>query len=837
MEKDMKNNAPDDFTDVFDDSDDAVIDDILEEAKYYSEMQKAERRARLFAGDNAPEIFSTTDQKIKTTTTSPLDLTGNIPVVKTENTENAEPKHSENLKSEDTMNAARLMETQDEYEQEHEDFLNPEKVPPKSDVNENHADGEESGAGRFEQIFGDVKVKDRHNGVMLNYSSDESARRIELKSSSFYETVKSAYEDFEEEDRCENEAQLKQEQEEQEHRDTVKRAGKINSGFVSKLMGFFSTDSGEDENEDEEESGDSPEERPINDYTERGQEKNIFTELNFRIKSTGFKMWLLLLLTVVSVVLSVLVSAFPEDISSAVMNAPVIYALVNLALIGSAFVISLSTISNGLVPLAHFKGNSDTAAAVASVMCVLQAICALFGSNDYFNGKYSYYTAAVLAGLFANALGKRVMVKRIKENFKFITSRRPNFSVDLYDDERLSREMSGGTAANDPIVACQSRRPFLTDFLKLSYSRDKCELVCARLAPATLICTLVVGVLYGIFKQSFTGAVSVCAVLSAVSVPLCGLLAVNLPLRSLGKELSRKNAMISGYPAVVKFCQTNCVTVDASELYAKGVTVKGLKTYDGLRTDEGFIAAAAVLKEASSPIYSAFSGFLNKQSDITLPGVESWIYEDGLGLVAWVNNERVIIGSREIMVKYGVNMPPIGAEEKRTENYDLTYIAFSGELIAILSLEYRPQRAMLTELRRAELNGISVLVSTTDCNITQEKIAGDFDVYFRSVKVLSSGHTTVAREKSLPKQESAKAYVATKGSAASMLRVLSGCVRLKGMFNTGIVLQVISVILGVVIIAALCMFSSVSFVKTGGVLVYMAFWFAAIIAVQKIHRP
>ena len=36
MEKDMKNNAPDDFTDVFDDSDDAVIDDILEEAKYYS---------------------------------------------------------------------------------------------------------------------------------------------------------------------------------------------------------------------------------------------------------------------------------------------------------------------------------------------------------------------------------------------------------------------------------------------------------------------------------------------------------------------------------------------------------------------------------------------------------------------------------------------------------------------------------------------------------------------------------------------------------------------------------------------------------------------------------
>lgn len=117
MEKDMKNNAPDDFTDVFDDSDDAVIDDILEEAKYYSEMQKAERRARLFAGDNAPEIFSTTDQKIKTTTTSPLDLTGNIPVVKTENTENAEPKHSENLKSEDTMNAARLMATQDEYEQ------------------------------------------------------------------------------------------------------------------------------------------------------------------------------------------------------------------------------------------------------------------------------------------------------------------------------------------------------------------------------------------------------------------------------------------------------------------------------------------------------------------------------------------------------------------------------------------------------------------------------------------------------------------------------------------------------------------------------------------------
>ncbi len=858
MEKDWDGGA---YTDgIFGDSgDEAVIDAILEEAKYYAEKEKAERRAKLFVGDNAAQIFSTAEKTVRTTNTNPLDLTGEFPINaassgKTEESgassaqtpPPSDGSRTEDLKVEATMRAARLMETPDEYEMQEEDFLNPDRASPSAkgaslpqDKPQAEEAPSESAAGEYEKIFGIHSPRSKRESEFIHYAPGGAVMQIPLRNAKFSDTVRGEYEEFMREAEKEQAEERAAMQEKQKQKQTVGGVRRMNSSFVTKLMDFFSTGEEDEIDSDGEPPYEEPEEEPIADYDEKGEEKNIFDELNFRLRSTSFKAALLLLLALISGSLAILCSAIPEKISGALMNAPVVYAVINLVITVFAIVISLSTITNGLVPLVRFKGNSDTAVAVACILCAVQSVSALFASEEYFSGTYSLYTAALLLALFANALGKRIMVKRIRENFKFITSRRANYAVGLYEEEKLSKEMTAGTAVNDPVIAYQHRSGFLNDFLKLSYAQDKCELVCSRLAPVTFICSLVLGVLYAVLKHSFFGGIASCAVVAVISVPVCNMLVVNLPLRSFGKELLRKNAMLSGYPAFMKFSQTNAVVVDACELYSNGVSLRGLKTFETLRGDEAFVCAAAVLKEAKSPLYFAFSGFLSKQKDIALPKVESWVYEENLGLVAWVNNERVIIGSREIMSKYGVKLPPIGYEEKekKKQKREITFIAFSGEAVAMLSLKYTPKRAMLTELQRAEMNGISILVSSSDCNITQEKVAGDFDIYYRSVKILSPGHTAVAREKAAEAVPRSRAYLATKGGAASMLRALSGCLKLRSAIHVGIVLQVVSVILGILLLATLCLFSSVSFITAAGVIIYMVFWFAAIIIAQKIHRP
>lgn len=74
---------------------------------------------------------------------------------------------------------------------------------------------------------------------------------------------------------------------------------------------------------------------------------------------------------------------------------------------------------SGLTPLTHFKGNSDTAVALAAVASVIQTVVSFFCLYGVTGFDINYYTVIVLVAFFANNLGKLLMVLRVKENFKF----------------------------------------------------------------------------------------------------------------------------------------------------------------------------------------------------------------------------------------------------------------------------------------------------------------------------------------------------------------------------------------------------------------------------------
>ncbi len=58
----------------------------------------------------------------------------------------------------------------------------------------------------------------------------------------------------------------------------------------------------------------------------------------------------------------------------------------------------------------------------------------------------------------------------------------------------------------------------------------------------------------------------------------------------------------------------------------------------------------AILKEAKNPIAKVFEKVVD-ETEGDLPEVESVLYEDELGLVGWVNGERILVGNRELMTK------------------------------------------------------------------------------------------------------------------------------------------------------------------------------------------
>lgn len=601
--------------------------------------------------------------------------------------------------------------------------------------------------------------------------------------------------------------------------------------IMANLVGFFSKDTSNDD--------DTPvkETEVVDDYMGEDDEKSIMQEINLNIKKLFGRTMLTGGLALVSIIITVLVRLFPQAICNAVFFAPVAYAVINFLLIGFSTFVNRVAIMSGLTPLAHFKGNSDTAVALAAVASVVQTVVSFFCLYGVTSFDINYYTVIVLAAFFANNLGKLLMVLRVKENFKFTAADGQRYAAKIYNNESVAAQMMSGTAVERPIIAYQHRTGFPSNFLKISYAPDPSEDLASKLAPATAVIAVVVALLYGIFFGSFSGAVNAFALVCAVCIPVSTLLAVNIPMYDLCKKLLPTGAMLSGYPSVKQFCDSTAVMVDANELFpADSVFLDGIKTFEDYNIDESLLCGIAILKEAKNPIAKVFEKVVD-ETDGDLPEVESVLYEDELGLVGWVNGERILVGNRELMTKYSVETPSIEYEDKYIQSgKQVTYVARAGRLIAMFVTHYIADSILMPELHRAEANGISILVHSTDCNITNDLICSLYNVFYRTVKVLPTGLGTVLKECKSTFEETSRAYLITNGKTSAFLKAVSGSVHIKRNISLSIVIQLISVVLGVLLTATLALYAGVGVLGTLEVLIYSLFWGVATLVAPLIHK-
>ena len=601
--------------------------------------------------------------------------------------------------------------------------------------------------------------------------------------------------------------------------------------IMANLVGFFSKDTSNDD--------DTPvkETEVVDDYMGEDDEKSIMQEINLNIKKLFGRTMLTGGLALVSIIITVLVRLFPQAICNAVFFAPVDYAVINFLLIGFSTFVNRVAIMSGLTPLAHFKGNSDTAVALAAVASVVQTVVSFFCLYGVTSFDINYYTVIVLAAFFANNLGKLLMVLRVKENFKFTAADGQRYAAKIYNNESVAAQMMSGTAVERPIIAYQHRTGFPSNFLKISYAPDPSEDLASKLAPATAVIAVVVALLYGIFFGSFSGAVNAFALVCAVCIPVSTLLAVNIPMYDLCKKLLPTGAMLSGYPSVKQFCDSTAVMIDANELFpADSVFLDGIKTFEDYNIDESLLCGIAILKEAQNPIAKVFEKVVD-ETDGDLPEVESVLYEDELGLVGWVNGERILVGNRELMTKYSVETPSIEYEDKYIQSgKQVTYVARAGRLIAMFVTHYIADSILMPELHRAEANGISILVHSTDCNITNDLICSLYNVFYRTVKVLPTGLGTVLKECKSTFEETSRAYLITNGKTSAFLKAVSGSVHIKRNISLSIVIQLISVVLGVLLTATLALYAGVGALGTLEVLIYSLFWGVATLVAPLIHK-
>lgn len=874
------------------------IESILEETHYLADQERMEQTAEKYrVKPKVEEIFSNADKKPRLKNVSPLDesepdTSNSIVGDKTAATMQAELIMDgnddelvtpEQLKAEAEKKAAeRAEKAKREYEEAKKKAAEEENkivtLTPEYDENTEFS-GEV--LGEVEQFREDAEIKSYHtididipdgktekkeekkedSAEALNtpvhqlhppekpprkvvakvpvYRPDEPRNILNVKAGRFSDAVANEYEEYV---RSKNpsviahvlrpETAVADEgaaPAEQNHKDSRPLGEKV----ISALVGIFSKDESDDSDTVKDENAE-----PVEDYTGEEDERSIFYELNHNIKKLFMRSLLSGIIAAIVVVLTVVTRLFPSGICSAIPFAPAAYAILLFVLMAASLVLNRVAMLSGLSPLVRVKGNSDTAVAVAGAAGMIQIIVSFFCLGDL-NGFYvNYYTVIPLIAFFANNVGKLLMVLRVKDNFRFVSSKGQKYASKIYNNESVARQMMSGTAADRPIIAYQHKTKFPANFLKISYAPDPSEDLASKLAPITTVASVIIAIIYGIVKMSFADALNAFALVAAVSVPVATLLSVNAPVRKLCKTLLSYGAMLSGYPSVKQFCDSTAVMIDATELFpAESISLEGIKTFEEYAIDESLLCGIAILKEAQNPIANAFDSVVAETNE-TLPEVESVLYEDEIGLVGWINSERILVGSRTLMEKYSVEVPNMEYEEKYTsQGRQVTYLSRAGRLVAMFVTKYTADPQLKAEMQRAETNGISFLIRTTDYNVTNDLIANLYDLFYRSIKVLPTGLGNVLKEAEDTVEETSRSYLITNGKAASLARAVTGCVKIKHNISLSIIIQLIAVILGLLVASTLSLYAGVSVMGSLEVLIYALFWGAAAVFAPALQKP
>lgn len=665
------------------------------------------------------------------------------------------------------------------------------------------------------------------------YKPDRANGIINVKAGKFSDVVAREYEEY---IKSKNPSVIthviKPEPKEEKEEEEKESKPPITERMLAAVVGLFSRDESDDVDTPKEKSN------TVEDYTNEEDARSIRLELNHNIKKLFVRSMLTGIIAAISVVLTVITRIFPESICSAVAFAPAAYAVFNFILVGFSIFINRISVASGLTPLVHFKGNSDTPVAVGAVTAVLQIIISFFCLGDLQGFYVNYYCVAVLLAFFANNCGKLFMVLRVKDNFKFITSNGQKYAAKIYNNETVANQMMSGTAADKNIIAYHHKTSFPANFLKISYAPDPSEDLASKLAPVTTLAGFLIAIMYGFANASFTGAFNAFALITAVAIPVSTLLAVNVPVRRLCKTLLTYDSMLAGYPSVKQFCDSTGIMLDATELFpADCIELEGIKTFEDYAIDESLLCGIAVLKEAGNPIANAFDSVVAETKE-TLPEVESVLYEDEIGLVGWINSERILVGSRRLLEKYNVETPSNEYEDKYTsKGRQITYLAKAGRLVAMFVTNYNADSELKLELQRAEANGISILIRTTDFNVTNDLVTQKYNLFYRSIKVLPTGLGNVLKEAESTVEETSRSYLITSGRLASMARAISGCVKIKHNISLAIIIQLISIILGVLVCATLSLYAGVGVIGSLELLIYTLFWGAAAVIAPALQKP
>lgn len=595
-----------------------------------------------------------------------------------------------------------------------------------------------------------------------------------------------------------------------------------------------------DERDDEEEEKEV--EKTIGDFSDYKQAPKVLSDIIGLKNNLTIRLCVLLFTTVFSAYIALandlgwpILEIFKRTSDSSFVFVNLIFGLI------SAFV-SYTVITAGFKKLLKRQADCDSIAAISIVSAVLVSLIVLFDSSIMQTRAYNLYMPAAILGLLFNTLGKLLIVNRTLRNFRYVAGEFDKYAITNVTNEDVAVKFTKGTVNDFPELAAMKKTEFNENFLRNSYSTDAADRFCRTYAPLILIASLIVGLLAIVCDRNavgFSGRILAAIITFSGTVSMISSFAlmfiVNLPLSRASKKFLQSSAVMLGYSAVEDFSDTNSILVDASQLFPEGmVNLVNLKSMSATSIEECILMAASLSCHAGSVLKPTFYNMLKGKTELLYP-VESYIFEDGLGLSGWIENKRVLFGTRELMENHSIEGLPTKTKEKEyTRGYIPLYLSIGGVVSTLFVIHVMPSISVKKWLNILEKNQIATVIRTVDGFISLGFLADLFEIQPDTIKLLPFRfHEDYERETAFV--ERASGSMLCSGHFPSFAMLINGAKKLQKIANGGILIQVASAMLGALISLVMIVFGSFSSLTATTVIMYNLAWFALTVIYQFIY--
>ena len=468
--------------------------------------------------------------------------------------------------------------------------------------------------------------------------------------------------------------------------------------------------------------------------------------------------------------------------------------------------ITFPTVINGMRKLFHREADSDTIAAMPLIPCLLTILATIFVPEPMQHNLVHIFLPVSSFILLMNSIGKLFIIRRATRNFALLTKNFEKYIVTCVQSETAAEELTRGVVQDYPILATIRKTKQMSDFLRHTYASDLADRFSKKLAPivagiSLLLAAAITGIRIGVLETPAENIPFFCSVLTMLLTAGCSAgipLTVNLPLDRASKRLCPHGCTLLGYQSVDDFYDVNSILVPAATLFPKqSITISGIKNFSGFQVEEALLDAASMVYAADSILQNAFAALVEEKDGGMLYQVEDCSYEDNLGICGWIRHRRVLLGNREMMMAHHVEGMPTKVRELEmtSGSQDVLYLSVSGVVAGMFVIDITADPMVKRQMQRLKEEQISVVVKSVDSCITLQRLTTLFGVPDSMLKILPSADNDLYEKETAPLQD-VSASTIHDGSFFGTARLLLEARSIKRAATTGLLLQVIAVILG-----------------------------------------